>query len=43
MDIEEQYDKIYHYCYFKIYDKQFFPEIEAGTTRHGEREDSGDY
>lgn len=27
MDIEEQYDKIYRYCYFKIYDKQLAQDI----------------
>ncbi len=27
MDIEEQYDKIYRYCYFKLYDKQFAEDI----------------
>ena len=27
MDIEEQYDKIYRYCYFKLYDKQLAQDI----------------
>ena len=27
MDIEEQYDKIYRYCYFKIYDEQAAQDI----------------
>ena len=27
MVIEEQYDKIYHYCYFKLYDKQLAQDI----------------
>ena len=27
MDIEEQYDKIYRYCYFKLYDKQSAQDI----------------
>ena len=31
MDIEEQYDKIYHYCYFKIYDKQLAQDITQET------------
>lgn len=31
MDIEEQYDKIYHYCYFKLYDKQLAQDITQET------------
>ncbi len=31
MDIEEQYDKIYRYCYFKIYDKQLAEDITQET------------
>ncbi len=27
MDIEEQYDKIYRYCYFKLYDKHTAQDI----------------
>ena len=27
MDIEEQYDKIYRYCYFKLYDTQLAQDI----------------
>jgi RNA polymerase sigma-70 factor (ECF subfamily) len=27
MDIEEQYDKIYRYCYFKLYDRQLAQDI----------------
>ena len=27
MDIEKQYDKIYRYCYFKLYDKQLAQDI----------------
>lgn len=27
MDIEEQYDKIYRYCYFKLYDDQIAQDI----------------
>ena len=31
MDIEEQYDKIYRYCYFKIYDEQVAQDITQET------------
>ena len=31
MDIEEQYDKIYRYCYFKKYDDQIAQEITQET------------
>ena len=31
MDIEEQYDKINRYCYFKIYDKQLAQDITQET------------
>ncbi len=31
MDIEEQYDKIYHYCYFKLHDKQLAQDITQET------------
>lgn len=31
MDIEEQYDKIYRYCYFKIYDKELAEDITQET------------
>ncbi len=31
MDIEEQYDKIFRYCYFKIYDKQLAQDITQET------------
>lgn len=31
MDIEEQYDKIYRYCYFKVYDKQLAQDITQET------------
>ena len=31
MDIEEQYDKIYRYCYFKLYDKQLALDITQET------------
>ncbi len=31
MDIEEQYDKIYRYCYFKLCDKQLAQDITQET------------
>ena len=31
MDIEEQYDKIYRYCYFKLYDTQLAQDITQET------------
>ncbi len=31
MDLEEQYDKIFRYCYFKIYDKQMAQDITQET------------
>ena len=31
MNIEEQYDKIYRYCYFKIYDVQLAQDITQET------------
>ena len=31
MDIEEQYDKIYRYCYFKLYDMQLAQDITQET------------
>ena len=31
MDIKEQYDKIYRYCYFKIYDDQIAQDITQET------------
>ena len=31
MDIEEQYDKIYLYCYFKMYDDQIAQDITQET------------
>ena len=31
MDIEEQYDKIYRYCYFKLYDAQIAQDITQET------------
>ena len=34
MDIEEQYDKIYRYCYFKLYDQQLAQDITQETFLH---------
>ena len=31
MDIEKQYDKIYRYCYFKLYDDQIAQDITQET------------
>lgn len=31
MDIEEQYDKIYRYCYFELYDTQLAQDITQET------------
>ena len=31
MDIEEQYDKIFRYCYFKLFDKQLAQDITQET------------
>ena len=31
MNIEEQYDKIFRYCYFKVYDKQLAEDITQET------------
>ncbi len=31
MDIEEQYDKIYRYCYFKLHDRQSAQDITQET------------
>lgn len=39
MDIEEQYDKIYHYCYFKLYDKQLAQDITQETFLRFLRQD----
>ena len=45
MDIEEQYDKIYRYCYFKLYDKQLAQDITQEAFlrfyRQGLRLDNG--
>ena len=34
MDIEGQYDKIYRYCYFKLFDKQLAQDITQETFLH---------
>ncbi|MDE6887940.1 MAG: RNA polymerase sigma factor [Eubacterium sp.] len=39
MDIEEQYDKIYRYCYFKLYDKQLAQDITQETFLRFYRQD----
>lgn len=31
MDLEEQYDKLYRYCYFKLYDKQLAQDMTQET------------
>lgn len=31
MDMEEQYDKIYRYCYFKLYDQQLAQDMTQET------------
>ena len=45
MVIEEQYDKIYRYCYFKLYDKQLAQDITQEAFlrfyRQGLRFDNG--
>lgn len=39
MDIEEQYDKIYRYCYFKLHDKQLAQDITQETFLRFYRQD----
>lgn len=39
MDMEEQYDKIYRYCYFKLYDKQLAQDITQETFLRFIRQD----
>ncbi len=39
MDIEEQYDKIYHYCYFKLHDRQSAQDITQETFLRFFRQD----
>lgn len=45
MDLEEQYDKIFRYCYFKTYDEQLAQDITQETFlrfyRRGLRFDKG--
>lgn len=39
MDMEEQYDKIYRYCYYKLYDKQLAQDITQETFLRFFRQD----
>ena len=39
MDLEEQYDKIYCYCYFKLHDKQLAQDITQETFLRFYRQD----
>lgn len=39
MDMEEQYDKIYRYCYFKLYDKQLAQDMTQETFLRFLRQD----
>lgn len=39
MDIEEQYDKIFRYCYFKLYDKQLAQDMTQETFLRFYRQD----
>lgn len=41
MDIEEQYDKIYRYCYFKLYDKQLAQDITQESFLRFYKQESG--
>ena len=45
MDLEEQYDKIYRYCYFKLYDRQLAQDLTQEAflrfCRQGSRFDHG--
>ena len=41
MDIEGQYDKIYRYCYFKLFDKQLAQDITQETFLRFFRHESG--
>ena len=41
MDIEEQYDKIYRYCYFKLYDKQLAQDLTQEAFLRFYRQGSG--
>lgn len=39
MDMEEQYDKIYRYCYYRLYDKQLAQDITQETFLRFLRQD----
>ena len=39
MDLEEQYDKIYRYCYFRLHDEQSAQDITQETFLHFYRQD----
>lgn len=39
MDLEEQYDKIYRYCYFKLYNKQLAQDMTQETFLRFYRQD----
>ena len=41
MDIEGQYDKIYRYCYFKLFDKQLAQDITQETFLRFYRHEPG--
>lgn len=41
MDIEEQYDKIYRYCYFRLHDRQLTQDITQETFLRFYRQDLG--
>ncbi len=41
MDMEEQYDKIYRYCYFKLYDQQLAQDMTQETFLRFFRQDLG--
>lgn len=41
MDIEEQYDKIYRYCYFRLHDRQLAQDLTQETFLRFYRQDLG--
>ena len=41
MDLEEQYDKIYRYCYFRLYDKQLAQDVTQEAFLRFYRQGSG--
>ena len=41
MDLEEQYDKIYRYCYFKLYDRQLAQDLTQEAFLRFYRQGSG--